>query len=98
MKDSIATLECNCKWNKGMSTAAAAAAVGHHQLTPNNTTTTNNNIYTVIDGDITDLRLNEKINNKPVIVGLKFKGSKAELSHAINTHFAIPNKERIIIC
>tara|TARA_Y100000004_G_scaffold185991_1_gene236902 strand:+ start:369 stop:1139 length:771 start_codon:yes stop_codon:yes gene_type:complete len=58
----------------------------------------NNNIYNVIDGDITDLRLNEKINNKPVIVGLKFKGSKAELSHAIQTRFAIPNKERMVIC
>ena len=58
----------------------------------------NNNIYTVIDGDITDLRLDEKINNKSVVVGLKFKGSKAELSHAINTRFAIPNKESIIIC
>tara|TARA_Y100001973_G_C5166792_1_gene316643 strand:+ start:453 stop:1232 length:780 start_codon:yes stop_codon:yes gene_type:complete len=55
--------------------------------------TINNISYIVVDGDITDLRLNESINNKPVIVGLKFKGSKAELTKAINERFTIPLKE-----
>ena len=45
--------------------------------------------YHVIDGDKTDLRLDEKINNKNVVVGLKFKGSKAKLNNAINEGFAI---------
>ena len=55
--------------------------------------TINNTVYTVISGDASDLRLNEKINNKPVIVGLKFKGSKVKLSSAIAGRFAIPLKE-----
>ena len=62
--------------------------------------TINNISYSVVDGDITDLRLNEAVNNKPVIVGLKFKGSKAELSHQIKEGFALPEatNERAYIC
>lgn len=69
-----------------------------------NKLTINNISYTVIDGDITDLRLNEAekvgIHTKPVIVGLKFKGSKAELSHQIKEGFALPEatNERAYIC
>jgi hypothetical protein len=46
-------------------------------------------IYIVIDGDETDLRLDEKINNKSVVVGLKFKGSKKKLNDAILEGFAL---------
>ena len=45
--------------------------------------------YHVIDGDKTDLRIDEKINNKSVVVGLKFKGSKKKLNDAILEGFAI---------
>ena len=45
--------------------------------------------YTVIDGDKTDLRIDEKINGKTVVVGLKFKGSKKKLNDAILEGFAI---------
>ena len=45
--------------------------------------------YNVIDGDKTDLRLDEKINGKNVIVGLKFKGSKAKLNDAIIEGFCV---------
>ncbi|OUW96251.1 MAG: hypothetical protein CBD97_01610 [Pelagibacteraceae bacterium TMED237] len=45
--------------------------------------------YHVINGDKTDLRLDEKVNNKNVVVGLKFKGSKAKLNNAINEGFCI---------
>ena len=45
--------------------------------------------YNVIDGDKTDLRLDEKVNGKNVVVGLKFKGSKVKLNNAIEEGFAI---------
>ena len=45
--------------------------------------------YTVIDGDKTDLRIDEKINGKTVVVGLKFKGSKKKLNDAILEGFAL---------
>ena len=60
----------------------------------------NNNTYNV-NGDKTDLRLNEKINNKPVIVGLKFKAGKNKherLKAGIKSRFIVPNNERAIIC
>ena len=46
-------------------------------------------LYTVIDGDKTDLRIDEKINGETVVVGLKFKGSKKKLHDAILEGFAI---------
>ena len=61
----------------------------------------NNNTYNIINGDKTDLRLNEKINNKSVIVGLKFKAGKNKqerLKAGIKSRFIVPNKERAIIC
>tara|TARA_Y100000361_G_scaffold153634_1_gene175989 strand:+ start:1804 stop:2598 length:795 start_codon:yes stop_codon:yes gene_type:complete len=61
----------------------------------------NNNIYNVINGDKTDLRLNEKIDNKPVIVGLKFKAGKNKLERlqaGIKSRFIVPNNQRGIIC
>ena len=45
--------------------------------------------YTVLNGDETDLRLDEKINGKTVVVGLKFKGSKAKLNDAIIEGFCV---------
>ena len=45
--------------------------------------------YIVIDGDKTDLRIDEKINGKPVVVGLKFKGSKKKLEKAMIEGFAL---------
>ena len=45
--------------------------------------------YTVIDGDKTDLRIDEKINGKTVVIGLKFKGSKKKLNDAIIEGFAL---------
>jgi len=45
--------------------------------------------YTVINGDETDLRIDEKIGNKSVVVGLKFKGSKKKLHKALLEGFAI---------
>ena len=62
--------------------------------------TINNISYPVVDGDITDLRLNEAVDNRPVIVGLKFKGSKAELTQQIEEGFALPEatNERAYIC
>ena len=45
--------------------------------------------YNVIDGDKTDLRLDEKIDGQNVVVGLKFKGSKAKLNDAIIEGFCI---------
>ena len=45
--------------------------------------------YNVIDGDKTDLRLDEKINGQTVVVGLKFKGSKAKLNDAIIEGFCV---------
>ena len=45
--------------------------------------------YTVINGDETDLRIDEKLNGKPVVVGLKFKGSKKKLENAMLEGFAI---------
>ena len=45
----------------------------------------------VVNGDLTDLRTIEN-DGKNVIVGLKFKGSKAKLKDAIIEGFAIPKK------
>ena len=45
--------------------------------------------YAVVNGDLTDLRIDEKINGKSVVVGLKFKGSKVKLNNAIVEGFAI---------
>ena len=45
--------------------------------------------YAVVNGDLTDLRIDEKINGKSVVVGLKFKGSKVKLNKAIIEGFAI---------
>ena len=47
------------------------------------------NNYTVINGDETDLRIDEKINGKAVVVGLKFKGSKKKLEKAMIEGFAL---------
>lgn len=49
----------------------------------------NNKTYWVLDGDKTDLRLDEKFNGKNVIVGLKFKGSKAKLKNAVREGFCL---------
>ena len=48
--------------------------------------------YKVIDGDETDVRLDEKVNGRSVIVGLKFKGSKEGLKEAIEEGFCIDNE------
>mgnify|MGYP003131095705 CR=1 FL=1 len=45
--------------------------------------------YDVVNGDKTDLRLDEKVNNKNVVVGLKFKGSKEKLNKAILEGFCL---------
>ena len=54
----------------------------------------NGYILQVIDGDISDLRVDEKINGQEVIVGLKFKAppatKKAELIEGIKNKFVIP--------
>ena len=50
----------------------------------------NHVVYRVIDGDKTDLRLDEKTRHgKNLVVGLKFKGSKAKLNDAINEGFCV---------
>ena len=54
----------------------------------------NGYILQVVDGDISDLRVDEKINGQEVIVGLKFKAppatKKAELIEGIKNKFVIP--------
>ena len=50
--------------------------------------------YTVINGDTTDLRIDEKINGKTVVIGLKFKGSKKKLNNAILEGFAISKENK----
>jgi len=45
----------------------------------------------VVDGDKNDLRTRDN-DGENVIVGLKFKGSKAKLQDAITEGFAIPEK------
>jgi hypothetical protein len=57
----------------------------------------NNKIYTVIDGDKTDLRIDEKINGDSVVVGLKFKGSKAKLNDASLDGFCISKNNSSLI-
>ena len=57
----------------------------------------NNKIYSVIDGDKTDLRIDEKIDNKSVVVGLKFKGSKAKLNDALLDGFCISKNIKSLI-
>ena len=52
--------------------------------------------YTVINGDETDLRIDEKINGDNVIVGLKFKGSKKKLQDAIMEGFAIAKNNKAL--
>jgi hypothetical protein len=51
------------------------------------------NTYNVVDGDETDVRLDEKIDGRSVIVGLKFKGSKKKLKEAIREGFCIQINE-----
>ena len=60
----------------------------------------NKKLIPVIDGDVTDLRINESVNGSNCIVGLKFKGSKKELNQAINERFTIPaaHNLRAYIC
>ena len=53
--------------------------------------------YIVINGDETDLRIDEKINGQTVIVGLKFKGSKKKLNNAIMQGFAIAKNNSSLI-
>ena len=53
--------------------------------------------YGVLDGDKTDLRLNEKYNGKIGIIGLKFKGSKAKLQNAILKGFCISKDNNSLI-
>lgn len=57
----------------------------------------NKKIYSVIDGDKTDLRIDEKINGKSVVVGLKFKGSKAKLKNALLDGFCISKDNKSLI-
>ena len=57
----------------------------------------NNKIYSVIDGDKTDLRIDEKINGSSVVVGLKFKGSKAKLNDALLDGFCISKNNKSLI-
>ena len=57
----------------------------------------NNKIYSVIDGDKTDLRIDEKINGESVVVGLKFKGSKAKLNDALLDGFCISKNNKSLI-
>ena len=57
----------------------------------------NNKIYSVIDGDKTDLRIDEKINGSSVVVGLKFKGSKAKLNDAIIDGFCLSKNNKSLI-
>lgn len=57
----------------------------------------NNKIYSVIDGDKTDLRIDEKINGASVVVGLKFKGSKAKLKDALLDGFCISKENESLI-
>ena len=57
----------------------------------------NNKIYSVIDGDKTDLRIDEKINGDSVVVGLKFKGSKAKLNDAIIDGFCLSKNNNSLI-
>ena len=57
----------------------------------------NNKIYSVIDGDKTDLRIDEKIDNKSVVVGLKFKGSKVKLNDALLDGFCISKNNNSLI-
>lgn len=62
----------------------------------------NNKQYIVIDGDKTDLRLDEKINGEPVIVGLKFKApaqfKQQQLLEGIKTGFVVQSNNRAFIC
>lgn len=62
----------------------------------------NNKEYTVINGDKTDLRLDEKINGQTVIVGLKFKSPAQykykRLLDGIKTGFVVESYNRAFIC
>jgi hypothetical protein len=57
----------------------------------------NNKMYWVVDGDKTDLRIDEKINGASVVVGLKFKGSKAKLNDALLDGFCISKENQSLI-
>jgi len=53
--------------------------------------------YGVLDGDKSDLRLNESYNGKNCIIGLKFKGSKKKLQNAIYEGFCIAKNNNSLI-
>ena len=57
----------------------------------------NNKKYTVLNGDETDLRIDEKINGQTVVIGLKFKGSKLKLEKAIEDGFTISKNNQSLI-
>jgi len=51
----------------------------------------------VVNGDKTDLRLNESYNGKNCIIGLKFKGSNAKLQDSILQGFCIAKNNQSLI-
>ena len=53
--------------------------------------------YGVLDGDKSDLRLNEKYKGSNCIIGLKFKGSKKKLQNAVVDGFCIAKNNRSLI-
>ena len=53
--------------------------------------------YGVLDGDKSDLRLNESYKGKNCIIGLKFKGSKKKLQNAIYEGFCIAKNNASLI-
>ena len=53
--------------------------------------------YGVLDGDVSDLRLNESYKGKNCIIGLKFKGSKAKLQDSILQGFCIAKNNKSLI-
>jgi len=80
--------------------AGLNVAMVFNELPPN--IKINNKEYTVINGDQTDLRLDEKINGKPVIVGLKFKApaqfKQQQLLEGIKSGFVVQSNNRAFIC
>ena len=53
--------------------------------------------YGVLDGDISDLRLNESYKGKNCIIGLKFKGSKKKLQNSVIEGFCIAKNNSSLI-
>jgi len=53
--------------------------------------------YAVLDGDKTDLRLNENYQGSNCVIGLKFKGSKAKLQNAVIEGFSIAKNNSSLI-